>query len=186
MIAVPAESDDLAERFVAGDGDALRLVYERHGPLVHSFCRRTVGADAAADVTQEVFVAAWRARDRFDPHRGALGAWLMGIAKNKVFDVLRRRRVHVVDTDPVVATDGPIEAAPDPVDGIGDRMVLAGALEHLAPRARQMLHLAFVEDLTHEQIAARTSVPLGTVKSDIRRALSRLRAQMEGGDDRVR
>ncbi|MEZ5258027.1 MAG: sigma-70 family RNA polymerase sigma factor [Ilumatobacteraceae bacterium] len=154
MIAVPAESDDLAgassPAMVARCGSSTS-----HGPLVHSFCRRTVGADAAADVTQEVFVAAWRARDRFDPHRGALGAWLMGIAKNKVFDVLRRRRVHVVDTDPVVATDGPIEAAPDPVDGIGDRMVLAGALEHLAPRARQMLHLAFVEDLTHEQIAAR-------------------------------
>ena len=63
--------------------------------LPDSFCHRSAGAEAAKDVTQEVFITAWRQREKFDPTRGVLPAWLIGIARNKVLEALRRRQVHI-------------------------------------------------------------------------------------------
>jgi RNA polymerase sigma-70 factor (ECF subfamily) len=166
--------------FAGGDEAVLRGAYELHGSLVYSFCRRAVGAEQAKDVTQEVFLSAWRARDRFDPSRGPLAGWLIGIARNKVLDSLRRRQLHLLSDD---ERPEPTGLSASEVDGMADRMLLASALEELAPRARQVVELAYVHDLTHEQIAQQTSLPLGTVKSDIRRALLRLRRHLERTND---
>lgn len=166
--------------FVVGDDDALRHAYDAHGSLVYSLCRRTVGPEAALDVTQEVFIAAWKARDRFDPEKGTLAGWLVAIAKNKVLDSLRRRQLHLIgdEREPAVEAVGP-----DLVSATADRMLIASALTQLTPRARQVVELAYLHDLTHEQIAARTALPLGTVKSDIRRGLDRLRRHLERNHD---
>jgi RNA polymerase sigma-70 factor (ECF subfamily) len=164
--------------FAAGGDEALRQAYALHGALIYSFCRRALGDEAAQDTTQEVFLAAWRARDRYDHTRGPLAGWLIGIAKNKVLDALRRRQLHLIGDD---EPDQPVLAAD--VDAIADRMVLAAAMEQLSPRAREALELAYVHDLTHEQISQRIAVPLGTVKSDIRRGLERLRRHLERTDD---
>jgi RNA polymerase sigma-70 factor (ECF subfamily) len=182
----------VAEAFAGGEDQALRLAYDRWGGLVLGFCRRSLGDPARAeDVTQETFVTAWRGRDRFDLDRGSLPGWLLGIARFKVLDEHRRHaRVPTPVDDarsvagPSVGRDGGDGGAGDDlgaIDAIADRMLLADALDRLPDRPREMIELAFFGDLTHAQIAERCGVPLGTVKSDIRRGLERLRRHLEGG-----
>lgn len=185
---VPRPDDDaaLGIRFRDGDETALRQVYEAHGALVHSFCRRTLGAEAA-DVTQEVFLEAWRNRHRFDASRGTIPGWLLGIARFRVIDALRaagRRPDLLADPGEQGEAAGAGSAAgdADTVTRMAERMLVATALEQLPERARQAVHLAFYEELTHTEIAERCGVPLGTVKSDIRRGLERLRRHLESFD----
>jgi len=175
----PEVIDPVAIAFAAGDPDALRQVYDRHGALVHTLCVRSVGRDRAADVTQEVFLAAWSSRERFDPARGSLAGWLVGIARFKAIGALRSDARTPIPTD---------EVAPDVVkaadiDALADQLLVQAALAELPMRMRAVLELAFFDDLTHEQIASRTALPLGTVKSDVRRGLQRLRRILEARDD---
>jgi RNA polymerase sigma factor (sigma-70 family) len=174
------DTSDLDTEFSDGPHDALQRAYERHGSLIYTFCRRSVGPDQAKDVTQEVFITAWRMRHRFDPQRGSLAGWLIGIAKNKVREALRRRQLHLINDDHAPSV-GLI--SPDDVDQLADRMMLAEALDQLPQRAQLLITMAFQEELTHLEIAERTSLPLGTVKSDIRRGLARLRRYVEPTDD---
>jgi RNA polymerase sigma factor (sigma-70 family) len=170
----PTDAVDAA--FSNGDESALRAAYDRHGKVIYSFCRRSIPEDRAMDVTQEVFVSAWRARARFDPAKGTLGGWLMGIAKNRLIDNIRAERRHADRRDDTEVGELPTSAD---VDRIGDRMIVASVLQQLPPRSRQVVELAYFDDLTHTQIAERTNLPLGTVKSDIRRALLKMRSQLE-------
>ena len=172
--------DAVEAAFAQGDDDALRAAYDAHGPLVYSFCRRSLGDDRAKDVTQEVFVSAWRARDRFDSSKGSLAAWLMGITKNRLIDNVRSEQRHAsrrADAEP-----GELPVEPD-VDRVGDRMLVADALKSLPERSRTVIELAYLSDLTHTQIAEQTSLPLGTVKSDIRRGLASIRRNLEPSHD---
>jgi RNA polymerase sigma factor (sigma-70 family) len=166
--------------FVAGDESALKHLYDAHSRLVHSYCRRVVGADHAADVTQEVFLAAWRSRSRYRPEAGSFTGWLMGIARFKAIDATRARARRKDTAQDDTGVEEPTAAGE--ADDLALRMLLADALQHLPERARQMVELAFFEDLTHTEIAERTDQPLGTVKSDIRRGLDRLRRHLEGFD----
>jgi RNA polymerase sigma factor (sigma-70 family) len=177
--------DELEAAFVDGEDDALRRVYDTYGALVHTLCRRALGADAASDATQEVFVAAWQRRHQFDPKRGSLAGWLVGIARNKAIDVLRSRsrRPQLGAVGDVSAGDaGPVDLEASTVDDLADRLLLADALAQLPPRTRSVVELAFFEDLTHPEIAARANLPIGTVKSDIRRGLQRLRRHLGTGE----
>lgn len=180
----------VADAFAQGEERALRLAYDRWGALVYTYCRRSLrDADRADDVTQETFVAAWRSRDRFDPERGSLPGWLVGIARFKVLDEHRRqgRRPVLVDGASASLEQGGDDGSASEADEgailqLADRLLLTDALARLPERPRQMIELAFFEDLTHPQIAERCGVPLGTVKSDIRRGLERLRRHLEGGE----
>ena len=167
---------DADARFARGDDDALRRAYDEHGRLVYSFCARALGPERAHDVTQEVFLSAWRARDRFDPAKGNLAAWLTGIAKNRIIDAVRAEKRHSDRRAPESADDMPTESE---TEYLGDQMLVADALRALPERSRKILTLHYFEDLTHPQIAERTQIPLGTVKSDIRRGLDRIREHME-------
>lgn len=179
MTSAPDPSD-LEVAFADGSHECLRRAYELHGPLVHTFCRRAVGPDRANDVTQEVFITAWKQRHRYEPARGTLAGWLIGIARFKVLEALRRRQLHLIDDQqPSV---GLSMVAPDAVEALADRMLLAAALDELPERARSVVGLAFEQQLTHQEIAERTALPLGTVKSDIRRSLDRMRRHLERAD----
>jgi RNA polymerase sigma factor (sigma-70 family) len=171
--------EDASAAVTEGRPEGLRLAYERFGPLVYTLALRSV-ADAAEaeDITQQVFVAAWRGRGGFDPARGTLGGWLVAITRNKIADALRGRqrdqRLLTQITSGVVAT-----VSEAPPDLLVDRVLLADELARLPEPQRLAMVLAFYSDLTHEQIAATLRMPLGTVKSNIRRGLARLRFRLE-------
>lgn len=174
-----AADGDLTRRFLAGEPSALREVYDVHARAVFGFALRCLRSHHdAEDVTQQVFVRAWRGRSTFDPDRGRLGQWLFGIARRQVAD---RLNVRTRDTD-VTARAGQL-GGHNPPRGVPDQVVeavvVADELNRLPPQQRTVVRLAFFDDLTHQQIAALTGLPLGTVKSHLRRGLERLRKRWE-------
>jgi len=168
---------DVAARFAAGDERALALAYERWAGLVHGMALRALGsADEAEDVTQQVFVSAWTGRHGYRPVAGPLAAWLVGIARHRIADAFARRQRERRLAEAAGAVALPA-VTPDP--HADDRVVLFDELARVGQPQRGIMELAFFHDLTHEQIAERTGLPLGTVKSHIRRTLVRLRARLE-------
>jgi len=172
---------DLTRAFQKGHADALPRAYERFGPLVFTIALRSLSSRAdAEDITQQVFVAAWRRRDTFDAGRGSLAGWLTAITRNAVTDALRaRQRENGALLE--AASGRQVTTAPES-DIVVERIVLADELARLGDQQRLILMLAFYAGLTHDQIAATLGLPLGTVKSQIRRGLLRLRARMEADD----
>jgi RNA polymerase sigma factor (sigma-70 family) len=174
-----SSDDELAERLHAGDETALREAYDRHGAAVLYLAQRLLGDRAdAEDVTQVTFVAAWAGRDGFDPRRGTMLGWLLGIARRKAVDRVRSSAREQRAAEAVQARQPapPVEESPE---HIVDRLVVADELGLLPDEQRRTLELAFFDDLTHPQIAAATGLPLGTVKSHIRRGMANLRRRWE-------
>ncbi|MFD8674925.1 sigma-70 family RNA polymerase sigma factor [Streptomyces seoulensis] len=170
--------EELARGLVAGDEDCLAAVYRRWSSLVYALARRALGnAGEAEDVTQQVFLGVWRGRAGYRPERGPLGGWIVGITRRKIFDALaaRARRGELVAA---AASLSRTETAADP-ETVLDRLLVRRELGRLPAAQRRVLYLAFYEDLTQPQIAARTGWPLGTVKSHARRGLHRLRSGIE-------
>jgi RNA polymerase sigma factor (sigma-70 family) len=182
---IPAEPDDaeLGRRFAAGEEQALAWAYERFAGQIHGMAVRAFGPGPdAEDVTQQVFVSAWTGRARFQPEQGPLPAWLVGIARHKIADGWARRARQRREAEAAVdqARQEPSGAVTAGVDaGVADRVLLLDELDRLGQPQRGIIELAFFEDLTHAQIADRTGIPLGTVKSHIRRTLERLRTRLE-------
>ncbi len=166
--------------FCAGEEGALKLAYDAHGGLVYGLCRRMLTAEQADEVTQDVFLNAWRSRAQFDPSRGALSAWLVGITKRRIIDHLRSEGRHAnrrADVGELVDRSSDVA-----VEQVADRLLVAAALRELPERTRETIDLAYLHDLTHQQIAERTGRALGTVKSDIRRGLQAIRQQVRVSD----
>jgi RNA polymerase sigma-70 factor (ECF subfamily) len=168
-------------RVAAGDADAFEVLYERHARAVHSFVLALVGRAAdAEDVCQEAFLGLWRHASRFDPARGGVRGWVIGIARHRAIDRLRARAALAraeAASAAVAALDGP----DDDVARAGVDRAEAGrvrrALGGLAPEQREVLLLVHLAGLTQGEIAAVTGVPLGTVKSRLRLGLGRLRRE---------
>jgi RNA polymerase sigma-70 factor, ECF subfamily len=175
------EDADLEFAFRARKDGALEAAYRRHGRTVFTFVRRAAGDDLAEELTQDVFVAAWSSASEYDPDRGALGGWLVGICRHKVVDALRRRERAAARIERAGTMSDPAPSITE-VDQMAERLVVADCLGILRPEARQVVELAFYSDMTHEQIAHTTGRPLGTVKAQIRRSLASMRRYLEGID----
>ncbi|MFF2674572.1 RNA polymerase sigma factor [Streptomyces niveus] len=171
---------DLAAALTRGDPDALADAYRRWAPLVHTLAARSLGdAKEAEDITQQVFLGVWRGRAGYRPERGPINAWVVGITRRKIVDALaaRTRRTALVTAATAAGTRVPRPS--DHPEAVLDRLLVLRALETLPHAQRRLLSLAFFDDLTQVQIAERTGLPLGTVKSHVRRGLHRLRGALE-------
>jgi RNA polymerase sigma-70 factor (ECF subfamily) len=175
-----ADDEDvaLARAFVAGDEQALRAAYDRWGGLVHAFCVRSLDSRAdAEEATSQVFINAWRGRSGFDPSRGSLAGWLLGIARRVVADIYaaaaRERQVREA-----LEQVRPEQEDTSP-DQLVDRLLVADAMAQLRPEQRRAVGLAFYDGLTHQQVASTMGLPLGTTKTHIRRGLAVLRRRLE-------
>ncbi|WP_231486596.1 RNA polymerase sigma factor [Candidatus Blastococcus massiliensis] len=184
MRSVPDPDDaEVGRRFAAGEEQALAWAYERWAGQVHGMAVRAFGPGPdAEDITQQVFVAAWTGRARFRPEASPLPAWLVGICRHKIADAWgrrdkQRRESEAAMTEARSRPGGPVTAGVDAA--ATDRVLLLDELDHLGQPQRGIIELAFFEDLTHAQIAERTGLPLGTIKSHIRRTLERLRTRLE-------
>ena len=168
----------LARRFVAGDEQALRGAYDRWAGLVHAFCMRSLASRAdAEEATAQVFVNAWRGLSGFDPERGSLAGWLLGIARRAVADT-HTRNLREQALRAALEQVQPVDDGPGP-DTLVERLVVADALAQLKPEQRRAVGLAFYDGLTHEQVASTMGLPLGTAKTHIRRGLAVLRRRLE-------
>jgi RNA polymerase sigma factor (sigma-70 family) len=173
------DSAELARRFVRGDEHALAEIYARWSALVYTLCLRSLGDVLdAEDATQRVFVKAWQGRGSYDAQRASLSAWLVGITRHTIADAHEgrsRQRAIAERLSVAVATEDATTSDADLVE----RLTMADELAKLQPDAQEVVRLAFYDDLTHLQIADRLGMPVGTVKSHIRRSLVRLRESME-------
>jgi len=177
---------DLAavQRMAGGDGAALADLYDRHGRSVYGLAARILGDPAEAeDLTQDVFTLAWKNASRYDPARGAVAAWLLVTTRTRAIDRIRARRSRPqggADDDGRKMAAIP-DAAPS-VDVIvassQDAARVRDALTVLPPDQRDALDLAYFQGLSHSEIAERTGIPLGTIKTRIRTGLQRLREAM--------
>ncbi len=166
----------LEDRLVVGDESVLRDMFDEYGTLVLGICRKLVGNEAE-DLVQQVFLAAWKGRDRFDPSKGSLPAWLSGIARFKAIDHLRAAARRPSSPTADVDEMGSVEPQ---VNQVVDRMVLLAALESLPNARREVVELGFFHELSHPEIADRLDLPLGTVKSHMRRGLEALQRELRG------
>ena len=159
----------------AQDRAAFRTLYTRWGARLHGVALRITHDPAlAADATHDAFVQVWQQAGRFDPLLGEPGSWLMSLTRYRALDMVRRRGREVLGHEPGDEPDtGP--------DALGVLMSSAegGALHRcldlLSVERRRLMVLAFVDGYSHSQLSTRLDVPIGTVKSWIRRSLIGLR-----------
>ena len=164
------------QQLVAGDEAAIRALYARFGRTVYALGVRMLGsAEAAEELTQDVFVAAWRKAGRFDPARGRLSTWLMAIAHNIAVDRLRHER-GAARPALVLVDEVPETAALDEEAALIDRDTARRAMEGLSEPERRLLLQAYLQGWTAREIAEAGGLPLGTVKTRLRTLLIKLRA----------
>ena len=176
-----ADRDDesLLLLLAAGQREALGPLYARYAGLIYSVAVRSFEPATAEEIVQEVFLAAWRGAATFDPERGAVRGWLLQIARYRVINEIRRRSRR-----PRSSGDGGLHlvelADPDPppdeaVSRSEQDAAVRAALAELPDAQRTALNLAFFGGLTHEQVADRLDLPLGTAKTRIRAGMQKMR-----------
>ena len=175
----------MAARFYAGEPTALREVFDRYGPAVTRFVSAGLRDPADVDdVVQATFVSAWNGRATYDAGRAGLLTWLLAIARRRIVDLRRSRSRTERDSDAVAASTPRSAAILDAhLDILVDRLLVADELARLSAPQRRVLTLSFYAGLSHVEIAERTGMALGTVKSHLARGMHRLRSRLEENPD---
>jgi len=163
----------------SGDASAIRGCMNRYGPLVLSMARRFAPGEAE-DAVQDVFLALWKNASRFDAKVASEAAFVVTIARRRLIDRLRhaktRQNLAHADSQPLadwaIAPDRGAEAS-----------MAAQALQQLRPEQQEVLLLSICHGLSHDEIAGRTGMPIGTVKTHVRRGLARIRATLLGVEE---
>jgi RNA polymerase sigma-70 factor (ECF subfamily) len=176
QLAVESALAEIGERLNRGDPAALEDAYRALGPLVMSYLGRYVPPPDVEDVMQRVFYEVWRVHERYDTAQSLRG-WVLGIARKRAIDHLRKRR------DVVVPMESMREIAGEDGRDFADRLSWAdevrGALAMLPDMQREVLELAYFDGYTQSEIAGALRIPLGTVKTRTARGLQRLAGLLE-------
>ncbi|WP_201860070.1 sigma-70 family RNA polymerase sigma factor [Microvirga soli] len=163
-----------------GDRAALRTIYDSEAPRMLGVAMRLLRRRALAEeAVHDTFLQVWRKADSFDPARGDARSWLYAILRNRALNILRgeTRTDLVEDFEPMGLTSEE-ESAETVMMRLSDTGNLKRCLEGLEPARRQAITLAYIHGLSHGELAGRLGVPLGTIKSWIRRSLLALRECM--------
>ena len=179
---VELRDEDLVFQLAHGEQEALGPLYARYAGLVFHLASQSLGRAAAEETVQEVFLTVWRSAGAFDPSQGSFRPWLLRLAHWRILNELRRRsRRPREDTD----ADEPFTLMSDEAPGPEESAwrtehteIVREALLALPAKQRQAVALAFLDELTHEQVAATLEVPLGTAKTRIRSGLASLRSRL--------
>lgn len=175
---LPTSSPERRDRRIAeglrrGDERALTGLHDAYGRTVFGYLVQALGdRGRAEDVFQQVFTEVWRRGDRYDPARASLLTWIMTIARSRAIDELRRRVPEPRDTSVHLAGEPAEEPA---ADALVERWTVAALLARLPEDEALLLRLRFHEDLSQREIAERTGLALGTIKTRMVRGLERLR-----------
>ena len=178
--ALHAESDrELAERLKHRDPQAMADLYDKYGRLTYVLIHRIVrNVGVAEDLVQETFLRVWNRVQAFDREKGALGPWVLTVARNRAIDYLRSvdgrmsQNAFELETSESPALFANLETE---VLNSDRARRLKAAFEKLTAQQKQVIELAYYEGLSQSEIAAKLSKPLGTVKSSMRLGLARLR-----------
>ena len=181
--AASPDDQDLLAMIVAGKQSGLDELYARHASAVFACaCRVCRDPFLADEVTQDVFLQAWRTAHRYNANRGAVKTWLFVIARTRALDRLRASRRHTYRNGCVEGSVGRDGTQPDPPGVTTDEPRWQSQLETLLailpPEDRQLIDLSFFEGLSHTEIARRLAQPLGTVKTRVRRILRLLHSAL--------
>jgi RNA polymerase sigma-70 factor (ECF subfamily) len=174
-------SFSILARVATGDPAAMRECLARYGALVWSLARRHCASDTEAeDATQDVFIDVWKSARLYDAGIASETAFIAMIARRRLVDRRRRSARRI----PEAAGEVPeaVDARPTP-ETCAEAAMAAEVLAQLRPEQREVIRLATCCDLTHDEIARRTGMPLGTVKAHARRGLLRVRAILLGLED---
>lgn len=180
FVASPAPSDyELLQRIQRGDEAALAALYDRHARFVSAVALRILGdRELAEEVLQDTFLRSWHHVDSYDPSRGQVVAWLLGIARNRAIDMLRSRSHRARRRELSNLSDtAPADDAEFP-DAVALREVMTRAMSILPMDQRQIIELAYYGGLSQAEIARQLGLPLGTVKSRTRSGMEKLRVEL--------
>jgi RNA polymerase sigma-70 factor (ECF subfamily) len=166
-------------RFRDGDPDAVRVVYRTYGRLVYAVARKVLGdRGLAEEATQQAFIKAWRAAGSLDESR-ELGPWLATIARRVAIDIYRREAHRPAAPLEAAPPDDPaLVSRPESAEAVYDVWEVRGAVAALPTDEQEIVRLQHFEGLTHAQIAERTGLAVGTVKSRSFRAHKRLALEL--------
>jgi RNA polymerase sigma-70 factor (ECF subfamily) len=176
--AGPVSLNDAIARVALGDRQAFRQVYATAGSKLFAICLRLMrNRDEAEDVFQEAFVKIWERSHLYDPAKGEVMAWLATVTRHCALDRLRKPGRHTTPFDDEAAAEWDRQALDEPAQG-ADSGALQRCLSGLREDYRNVVVLAYVDGLTHEELAVRFQKPVGTVKSWVRRGLAQLKECM--------
>ena len=172
---------ELVRRLQSRDPEEMKDLYDRFGKLVWSVILSVVRDPAIAeDLLQETFLRVWNRVNGFEGGRGSLGAWLLAIARNQAIDYIRSRKPRMCQSYEPNVSDNPtlfIEIEDDILSADNARLV-RNAMSKLDPNQHRVIELAYYEGLSQAEMAERMGQPLGTVKTWVRSALKKLRAEL--------
>jgi RNA polymerase sigma-70 factor (ECF subfamily) len=178
---------ELIREIAEGSAEALGRLYDRHAGKVYGLARRILlRAEDAEEVVQDVFAQIWRDAARYQRGRASVAGWMVVLARTRAIDRLRARRARPdqnrsIDPSPALGlVQLTIEADQEQITlSNEDARQVKEALNALPAHQRTLIDLAYYEGLSHSEIAARTNVPLGTVKTRIRTAMETLRGVLK-------
>ncbi len=175
------ESAALLERCARGDAKGFRALYEQKSPRLYAVALRITRNPAlASDAVHDAMLQVWRNAARYDVERGNADGWLVSLVRYRALDIARKQGREATGIEIPEQMDEDPDALTRLVSD-AEGATLRSCLLEIEPPRRRLVILAFIDGLTHVQVAARVGQPIGTVKSTIRRTLLALRACLEGG-----